>query len=134
MRKVEIPIIYSVNTGEWLNICGLTYDTKENIVEVEAWDGDGVITFEKGEFKLDEDNIAPLYQKNDKLKNFQLGLKNFTDRCKKLEDFTVRELLTFYGSVTVLVDKSMNSYSEEVAYPAQNLQSRIQAELMKRVK
>lgn len=63
MRKVQIPLIYSTSTGEWLRICGLTYDDEENIVEVDVWDGEGVITYEKGEFEVDESNIIPLYQK-----------------------------------------------------------------------
>lgn len=54
MRKVEIPLTYNAKTGNWLVVCGLTYDDEDNIIEVDAWDGDGVINYKKGEFIIDE--------------------------------------------------------------------------------
>lgn len=62
MRKVIIPIIYERKTGKWLNICGLTYDSEENIIQVDSWDGDGVVIFNKGDFIVDEDKVLPLHQ------------------------------------------------------------------------
>lgn len=62
MRKVEIPIIYLSKTGEWINVCGLTYDDEGKILKVDAWDGDGVVTYGEGDFVVNEDNVAPLYQ------------------------------------------------------------------------
>ncbi|MDP4144143.1 MAG: hypothetical protein Q8936_06605 [Bacillota bacterium] len=62
LRKVEIPIIYRATTGDWLIVCGITYDKNNEIIEVDAWDGDGVVTYEKGEFEVDEPKVPPLYQ------------------------------------------------------------------------
>ena len=53
MRKVEIPLVYDLS-GNWLVVCGLTYDDEDSIIEVDAWDGDGVINYKKGEFSIDE--------------------------------------------------------------------------------
>lgn len=61
LRKIEIPVVYAADTGQWLIVCGLKYDNEE-IVSVEAWDGDGVMTYKKGTFVVDEQNIGPLYQ------------------------------------------------------------------------
>lgn len=63
MRKIQIPIIYLADTGEWLDVCGLTYDDEENIVQVDAWDGDGVKTYKNQEFVIDEEKVIPLYNK-----------------------------------------------------------------------
>ncbi|MFL0196966.1 hypothetical protein ACJDU8_15570 [Clostridium sp. WILCCON 0269] len=67
------------------------------------------------------------------LKNLNQGLENFTNKCKDLSCCTLEQLLTLYANIAILIDKSMDDYSKEIAYPAQDLQSFIHAELENRI-
>lgn len=64
MREVIIPCVYNLNTGEYLRVCRLKYDSNNKIIEVDHWDGDGVITFKEGEFDIEDcdKELNPLYQ------------------------------------------------------------------------
>lgn len=60
MRKVEIPCIYDVATGNWLTVGSLTYDHNNEIIEVEHWNGDTFKIYKKGEFAVEEKGMKPL--------------------------------------------------------------------------
>jgi len=65
-RKVIIPSIYETMSGEgkFLNPAELTYDESNEIIEVGVWNENGIMTYTKGEFKVDTDleRVSPLYQ------------------------------------------------------------------------
>lgn len=69
-----------------------------------------------------------------KLENLKEGLKSNIERGSKLEERSLQDLLTTYGNLEVLVNKSIREYSNEIAYPAQSLQNKIYHELNKRIK
>lgn len=69
-----------------------------------------------------------------RLDNLKEGLNSNIERCSKLEEHSLQDLLTTYGNLEVLVNKSIREYSNEIAYPAQILQNKIYDELNKRIR
>lgn len=67
------------------------------------------------------------------LQNFKEGLKIFTDKCKYLNKQSLENLLSLYGNIAILIDKSIKEYSKEIGYPCQELQNFIKKEINRRI-
>ena len=53
--KLNIPIFYETKSGlgKYLTPVSIIYNEENEIIEVDHWDGDGIVKYKKGEFAVD---------------------------------------------------------------------------------